>query len=171
MMLIEGMKKLRLIEKRMTGNASDIERYASMVSTEMPIFESLEAQKRKVTQLVQANGDLMHEYLTVKNAIDKTNIETQVTLEQGTYTIAELLIIKRKLANLMATTFKALNENTGQSRLRHAPNTPENPAHLVRLYDEEFKMRGLREWQDLYHVIDSRLEVVNATTPLLGFEE
>jgi len=40
MMVIEAMKRLRIIEKRMANNAEAIQRYASMVSTEKPYFDN-----------------------------------------------------------------------------------------------------------------------------------
>lgn len=168
MKLIEAMKRLRVIEKRMDGNAADIERYSSMVSTEIPIFESQEEQKRKVKGLVQANGDLLQEYLNLKSRIERTNLETRVRISEREHTIAELLVIKRKLAQSMIRTFEALNEKSGAQRLRNAPQIEGRTPHVVRFYTENDRNEGLRSWQDFYHEIDSRLEVVNATTELLN---
>lgn len=166
MMLIEAMKKLRLIEKKMSGNCESITRYSSMVSTEKTYFESEDAQRREVVGLVQSNVDFMKEYLRLKQDIEFTNLITYVRMGDEQYSISELLVIKRKMAQMMMATFDAMNDSAGQQRLRHATGTTPTPAHLVRLYNEKVRSDGLRSWQDLYHEVDSRLEVVNATTEL-----
>jgi len=167
MMLIEGMKKLRLIEKKMSGNATDITRYSSMVSTERPYFASEEEQKREVAGLVQSNVDLMNEYLTLKRQIEYTNLVVYIRMGDREYSISELLVMKRKMAQQMVVTFLAMNDQAGQTRLRNATGTTDKQPQVVRLYDESYKNNNLRMWQDLYHEIDSRLEVVNATTVLM----
>jgi len=169
-MLVEGMKTLRVIEKKMTHNQGDIQRYASQVSTEKPYFETEEKQATEVKKLVQANTDLMSRYLNLKQRVEYTNLMTVVEMDGTKYTISELLIIQRKLASMMFATYNALNDNEGNTRLRHtaAPQTGSAAPHVVRFYKEEEKRAGARKWQDLMNNIITRLEVINATTPLLG---
>lgn len=170
LMLVEGMKTLRVIEKKMTHNQGDIQRYASQVSTEKPYFETEEKQANEVKKLVQANTDLMSRYLNLKQRVEYTNLMTVVEMDGVKYTISELLIIQRKLASMMFSTFNALNDNEGNARLRHTPAPQSGTAapHVVRFYKEEEKRAGARKWQDLMNNIITRLEVINATTPLLG---
>lgn len=167
-MLVEGMKTLRVIEKKMTHNNTDIQRYASQVSTEKPYFETEEKQIGEVKKLVQSNTDLMHRYLNLKQRVEFTNLMTVVEMDGTNYTISELLIIQRKLASMMFMTFNSLNDNEGNARLRHT-STPQGATtpHVVRFYKEEEKRSGARKWQDLMNNITTRLEVINATTPLL----
>ncbi|MHA1817343.1 MAG: hypothetical protein ACTSX1_15180, partial [Candidatus Heimdallarchaeaceae archaeon] len=80
LMLVEGMKTLRVIEKKMTHNQSDIQRYASQVSTEKPYFETEEKQAGEVKKLVQANTDLMTRYLNLKQRVEYTNLMTVVEM-------------------------------------------------------------------------------------------
>jgi len=170
MMIIEAMKKLRRLEKRMQSNTEDISRYSSMVSTERPYFESEDEQRRQVAGLVQSNLDLMKEYLILKRGIEYTNLMTNVTMGDHCWSISEMLVIKRKLSNMMLSTYRALNDTAGTQRLRHAAGGGEKQPHVVRLYHENVRNEGMRMWSDLYHEIDSRLEVVNATTELLSME-
>ena len=168
LMLVEGMKTLRVIEKKMTHNQSDIQRYSSQVSTEKPYFETEEKQANEVYKLVQANTDLMFRYLELKQRVEYTNLMTVVMMDGSKYTISELLIIQRKLASMMFMTYSALNDNEGNARLRHTTTQPGATApHVVRFYKEEDKRSGARKWQDLMNNIITRLEVINATTPLL----
>ncbi len=165
MMLIEAMKRLRVIEKRMGANMEQIRKYAALVSTERPFFPTEEEQKQEVRGLIQANGDLLEEYLKLKLAIEHTNLTVCIEIEGEKRTISEFLVIKRKLAKLMEETFYALNTVEAEKRRRDQRSQDREPV-ITRLYDERFRNEGIRKWSDLYNAIDSRLEVVNATTEL-----
>jgi len=170
LMLIEGMKELRIIEKKMSANSAAIQRYASMVSTEKSFFETEEKQKKEIRFLIQSNQDLMERYLDLKKRIEYTNLFTTIEMNGKKYSISDLLVIKRKMAQTMLNTFNSLNDHEGNSRLRSygTGSTAGDRPHVVRYYREEDKIAGLKVWQDLYDNITSRLEVVNATTTLLS---
>lgn len=168
MTITEAMKKLRVIEKRMADNIKSITTYASSVSTEKPLFENEAVQKKEVAGLIQANDDLLSEYLHLKKRIEATNL--QITAEIGgvKYLISDLLVIKRKLANIMVNTYRALDDSVGEQRKASSGAGPDGSRpHVVRYYDERVKNEGLRRWQDLYDNIDSRLETINALTDLV----
>ncbi|MFW9871541.1 MAG: hypothetical protein ACFFG0_00355 [Candidatus Thorarchaeota archaeon] len=165
LMIIEGMKKLRIIEKKMSNNAQAIQRYASMISTEKPLFETEDKQKKEIKSLIQSNRDLLDEYLDLKKRIEFSNLSTIVEMGGKKYSISDLLVIKRKLAKIMLETFSSLNTHEGESRKRSFQYSDQSP-QVVRFYKEEDKIDGLKKWQDLYDNIESRLEVINATTPL-----
>jgi len=168
MMIVEGMKTLGVVEKKMNDNTRDIQRYASQVSTERPLFETEEKQKKTIKELTQSNVDLMRRYLDLKTRVEFSNLMTIVEMDGKKYSISELLVIQRKLAAMMLGTYNALNDTEGQSRLRMTtqPQTGEAP-HVVRFYKEEDKRDEQRKWQDLMNNITVRLEVINATSPLL----
>ena len=170
MTIVEALKELRLIEKKMVANNVSITKYASMVSTEKPYFESEDAQKKEVKALVQSNADLLKRYLDLKTRIEKTNFSTIVKVLKEDYTITQLLTIKRRMAKAAIDTLNALNDSAGNARMqaqRYA-NSPEgNPPQVVRIYNEREKIEGLAKWSNLYNEIDSRLEFINATTPLM----
>jgi hypothetical protein len=168
MMIVEGMKTLRVIEKKMADNNTDIQRYASQVSTERPYFETEERQKAELKKLVQSNTDLLKRYLDLKQRIEYTNLMTVVDMNGERYSLSELLVIQRKLAAMMFSTYSSLNDNQGNTRLRNTPAQQGVAApHVVRFYNEEEKREGARKWQDLMNNITVRLEVINATTTLL----
>ena len=173
-MVIQAMKELRLIEKKMDNNASAIQRYASMVSTEKPYFESEDRQKKEIKSLIQSNQNLMERYLDLKKRIEYSNLLSIVEIGGTKYTISDLLVIKRRLAQKMLHTFNSLNDQEGNSRLRSfgsSTNQSGERPHVIRFYREEDKNENLRVWQDLYDNIESRLEVINATTPLVSLPQ
>lgn len=168
MMLIEGMKRLKVIEKRMTHNSERINQYAAIVSTEKPIFGTEKEQRDQVNQLIQANGDLAKEYLELKRRVDYTNLTTEVSIGKEDFTIADLLQIKRSVANLMKRTYQSLNDRQAEARIQTIRGqASEKPPHVERMYDENDKYAGLQYWQNIEDEIEQRLEVINATTELL----
>lgn len=164
MKIIEGLKKLNLLDKKMKHNCNAIEKYASQVSSEKPIFESEKEQKNQVRQLIQANKDLFEEYLSLKDKIDKTNATVEITIGDETRTINQFLNIHRKMGKNLTDTFTSLNDNNGYSKLLKYKD--EN-IHIIRHYDEKSKNNNLRYWQDLIGDISGKLEVVNATTDII----
>ncbi len=97
MKIIEGMKRLRVIEKRMESQQRAITEYSSKLSTEMPRFQTKEDQAKEVASLIQSNNDLCAEYLKTKRSIEYTNLKVTVELQGKPYCISDLLVIKRKL--------------------------------------------------------------------------
>jgi hypothetical protein len=167
MKLIEAMKGLKLLLKRMKDNWEHIEKYASILSTEKAVFESETAQRKEVASLVQANVDLEKEYRKNKKNIDYTNLTTTVELDGKPFTIADLLIIKRTTHVPLTQTFKALNPNSATSRYNRSHLVDGKAPQVIQLFDEKEKNERMREIQDLYNRIDSFLEVVNATTDVV----
>lgn len=173
MMIIEGMKRLRVIKKRMANNIESVNKYAAIVSNERPMFGSEDQQKKEVKQIIQSNLDLLNEYLKLKKRIERTNLQTVVEIGGVDYTISDLLILKRELVQLVVQTYDALNTNLAQmklnalSRQHHVAGQQGESLRIDHMFDEKEKNKELRKWQDLYDNIDSRLEVINATTILL----
>ena len=167
MKIIEGMKKLRIIEKKMAKNMESISKYSSLLNTERPYFETEDRQKQEVKSLIQANQDLMEEYLKLKKDLEYTNLTTMLEFDGRKYSISELLVLKRKMARNMIDTFSSLNAKAANLKLSSARRGAEDKTpQAIRLYKEEEKNAGLSKWQDLYDNIDSRLEVLNATEDL-----
>ena len=171
MKIIEGMKRLRVIEKRMESQRNAVTEYASKLSTEMPRFQTKEDQAKEVASLIQSNNDLCAEYLRIKRSIGYTNLKVTVELQGKAYSISDLLVVKRKLADRMVATYRALNDTVARDRLRNAPKFDGETPKVEILYDERTKLDNIRKWQDLADIIDSRLEVINATTDLIEMEE
>jgi hypothetical protein len=167
MKLIEAMKELKLVEKRMEKNIEQITQYSSGLSNEKEIFGSEQKQIDEVKSLLQANVDLFNRYLYLKRSIERTNLETKVEFSVGTYSISELLVIKRRLQHGVINTFKALNTQSAEARMRTIKIPDNVEVKVVRYYREEEKNLLLKSWMEFFENIDGRLEVVNATTDLI----
>ena len=167
MKLIEAMKERKIVEKRMEKNREQITQYSSGLSNEKEIFGSEQKQIDEVKSLLQANVDLFNRYLYLKRSIERTNLETKVEFSVGTYSISELLAIKRRLQHSVINTFKALNTQSAEARMRTIKIPDNVEVKVVRYYREEEKNLLLKSWMEFFENIDGRLEVVNATTDLI----
>lgn len=170
MKLIEALKNLKTIEKRIHKNAEQIGQYAAYVSVEQPAFETEERQRQEVASLIQANADLEKEYLRLKVAIEVTNLRTTVTINGKTNSISELIAIRRGVGKFRERTYQALNASSALQRMQQSYNKgidAQNPPRVVALYREEDKIKALREWEEFTSAIDGKLEVVNAETDLI----
>lgn len=168
--LIEAMKKLKVIEKRIDANSLRIQEYASLASNERPYFSTEKEQGNQVASLIQANKDLVAEYLNLKKRVDMTNLKTQVTIGKDSFAIADLLILRRGLSKKMQVTFHALNDKQALQKIQVQQRvTPigEKAPFVIRCYEENQKHEWLQYWQGLDDEIEQRLEVINATTPLV----
>jgi hypothetical protein len=168
MTITEGLKRLKLISKRMTKNCAEINKYASLLSNEKPFFESEDAQKREVASLIQANIDLEKEYCKIKAMVDYTNLITMVQIDDDSRSIHGWLNVVRKTGRHLIDTFNSLSTQSAMSRMARYMRDGDKSPHAVRLYDENEKRTGQRKWEDLTNgEIEGRLEVVNATTKLV----
>jgi len=169
MTITEGLKKLRLLEKRMIKNCEEIERYSSLLSNEKPIFDTEAKQREEVRKLIQSNTDLEREYCSIKSRIDYTNLVTYVQIDDENRTIHSWLTVLRKTGSLLIKTYRSLSvQEASRSQMRYQNKDTAAPM-VIRLYDENDKRAGERKWEDLTSgkTIEGRLEVINATTELL----
>jgi len=168
--IIEGLKRLRVLEKRCHDTATDIQEYASVVSTEIPRFETKEKQTAKVASLVQSVESMEREMRGLKLQIDRTNMSVKVTIQGKEYSLADLLYIRRKTKNLVSLAYNALNLHEAESRMSRlsmrARENEKTPTAMA-MFNEDDKRKKQRAWQDLLDEIESRLEVINATTNMV----
>ena len=170
MTILEGMKELKLIEKKILDNNTQIQRLSSQPSNEKPyMVEGAEAQRKKIRELTQSNTDLTKRYLEINSRINYTNLFTTVEIEGVKYTLNDLLQFRRKLSRMNEAGFAAMNDNNYNKEAIGKARAGGYSADVVieRYYDETYKQHNLETWQTFYHNIDSRLEVKNATTELL----
>lgn len=167
MKLIEALKQIKIIDKRLNHNSARITELASKVSLEMPVYGTVEAQKNEINSLIQSSNDLCKEYLNLKKRIDRTNLQTIVTIGKDSYVLADLLTIRRGLSAKMKDTYSALNDRTAQQRMANYRAFDGKTPTVERMYDEHTKVNGFKHWMELEDEIEVRLEVINATTDLV----
>ena len=100
MTIVEAMKTLKRLEKRMVKNPTLITKYSSQPDNEKPFFADKESQSDEIKQLIQSTEDLAKEYQTIHQSLTYTNLMVKVELDGKNYSIHELILIRRKLNDL-----------------------------------------------------------------------
>ena len=168
MKIVEGLKRLQTIERKIYTNNKNITKYSSIINCERPIFNSVEEQKQKVKLLINENTLLCEEYLILKDKIDYTNNTIKIEINNELRTINQFLNLKRKIGKLLISTYESLNESYSENRFC---NFRGNNIRIERMYDESYKIENLDYWNDILEQIDGKLEVYNATTDILNIGE
>lgn len=164
MKIIEALKEIKKIQDKIGRNNKSIELYSSKLSNQKPHFESEEVQRQEIQSLIQSNMDLVTRFLELKRLVDQANLNTIVNINNKEYTILDLLNLKRTAISFILNTYRSLNDSNVRNNMRYIKD--DDISQIDRLYDEKEKNEKLAEWQELYDQIDSRLEVVNATTDI-----
>ena len=168
MKIIEALKELPVLDKRIRNQAQQIAEYAGYITSEQPAFETVEAQRKKVSELLQSNEDLAKRYASIKRALAITNATIEVDVAGEKKTISEWITYKANTHNQLHQTYSALNLNAANSRLSSSQIDLTEGVKLERMYSEEYRNKKLEEIRNLNDTIDATLEIVNATTDMVS---
>lgn len=174
MKIIQALKSLKTIEKRIEKNCQAISQYCAYISGEILPYENEDRQRQEVQYLVQANIDLEKEYLKLKCSVEHTNLITKVKIGIFEYSISELIVLKRGIGKIKGATFRSntykslslllTNQRFNQIASRGVDAT--NPPRVIPLFQEKYKNEQLTAWENFLDQIDGTLEVINAETEL-----
>lgn len=170
MKIIEALKELPLIEKKIQKNLSQIQTYSSNLNkgddTDLP-FKSEGEQQKVVDALLQSTRDLVKHKAQLRSQLAVTNAQVKVTIDTMTATIAEWIEYREGGLEKIIAAHNALNDNTAQNLLKTTPVDLQKGVRTLRFYDEAKRNEEIERLQDIKGKIDSSLEMVNATTDLV----
>lgn len=169
MKLIEALKAQKKTNDKIERNLKLLEKYSSKLSTQKPYFDSDEEQRNEVQKLIEANISFVNHFLWLKRCIEYTNVKVVVEILGQKYTIADLLNLKRSAITMILKTYEALNDSNSLDSLRFEKKDREST--IDRFYDEKKKNESIKYYRELLDSIDSKLEIVNATTDLIDINE
>lgn len=167
MKIIEALKEVKLIEKKIVKNNETIMQYSSQLSNEKPYIGDEKEQTKYVKELIQSNLDLIDRSLILKLKIEKTNNSTIATKRgKREYTITELLAYKRRIGAFERATFSSLTEDNAKRNMAMFRGN-DSGISIIRFYDEKSKNEKLGDWLEFSENIDGLLEVLNASTDIV----
>lgn len=170
MKIIEALKELPLIEKRIMSNIQKIGMYAAAVETgsnTATAFDSVATQRKELASLIQANEDLVKQRALLRRRLYITNTTVEVEINGVKKTIAEWIEYREKGFDLIERTYNALNELNAMSELRNTKVDPTVGAKVVKFYDEAHKNKLIEDNRAIRDQLDAKLEIINATTDLV----
>jgi hypothetical protein len=110
----------------------------------------------------------MQRFLWLRRCINHTNANVVVEINSKKYTIIDLINLKKAGIEMMLDTYKSLNDDDANRRMNSMGRVTDTKAITIdRFYDEHVKNEAIADWRDLYDSIDSKLEIINATTDLI----
>lgn len=170
MKLIEAMKLIKQLQVKAEDLRNKVKQHCSDLDFETPLYPD---QKRQVREWIQAHSDVLKLILKLRVAIQRTNCSTLVKIDIGgkrvEKTIAEWIHRRRDLANSELLMWQGL----GDRNLKEGtmPSTVQGGAptqiRIRRYFDPIERDSNIDIFRSEPTVIDSALEVVNATTDVI----
>lgn len=169
MKIIEAMKRVKMNKEKIADLRKRIANSSANLSYETPVYEDTAA---KIKEWLQSCSDTSQDNVNLLVGIQRTNLATQVPIQMGdktvTKSIAEWVWRRREYAKMDFDTWSQLTDR-GLKEQKVAQSTGAEPmdVKIVRHYDPAQRDDMLAIYRAEPHVIDSVLEIVNATTDLV----
>lgn len=173
MKIIEGLKKIKDLQRKAEDLRTKIGKYCADLDNETPAYETPEKQREQISAWLQAHSDILKEILNLRITIQKTNLETQVTIEirdekHVTKSIAEWIHRRKELAGLEAQAWEGLTHKALRPiNYRKEGNDTVLVANVRKYFDQQTRDLMVENFTSEPSRIDAALEIINATTNLL----
>jgi hypothetical protein len=168
MKIIEGLKKIKELQRKAEDLRGKVGQYHVHMSTEQPVYGA--EQKATVQGWMQSHSDIMKEILDLRLAIQRTNLAVEVSIDLSgksvTKSIAAWIHRRRDLAEMEAKMWGRLNDRGLTDKVIMSTQSEKMEVKVIRYYDPKERDNKLEEYTSEPHAIDARLEIVNATTDL-----
>ena len=168
MKIIEAMKEIKRLEEKVLDLGGKLGVHCVDLDYENPIYPN---QREKIKEWLQSCHDSIKESQRLKIAIQKTNLDTIVSIELGDkkveHSITEWILRRRIYANMEQVVWRALTTR-GLKEGQFKNTAGEIFQTKIRLYfDPVERDKKIEEYRSEPNIIDRTLEVVNATTELV----
>ena len=169
MKLIEALKKIKELEKKADDLKGKVHTYCADQSHETAVYGKDQAEKIK--EWIQGHGDVLREILKLRIGIQRTNLETSVTIELGgkqvTKSIAEWIHRRRDLAAKAYAVWAGIGDRGLREGVIKSSTGESMEVKIRRYYDPAERDLRMEEFRSEPSVIDRTLEVTNAVTELI----
>lgn len=169
MKIIQAMKQIKDLKVKADDLKKKVSIYCADLSNETPLYGA--DQKKKIDEWVQGYQDINKEIAKLKLAIQKTNLATEVTIELGgiqvTKNIAEWVHRRREGASMDHLIWLALSDRGLREGTITLSNNEKAEVKIRRYFDPSVRDTKVELYRSEPSIIDSTLEVVNATTELV----
>lgn len=168
MKIIEALKKIKDLYRKADDLKAKIAQHCADLDYETPLYAD---QKSQINSWIQSHSDVLKEISDLQYRVQKTNIETRVTIEldskQVTKSIAEWILRRKKLCEIEIAKWRSLGDkNLKEGYMPTSSGTP-SQVKIRRYYDPSHRDARLSALSQEPSLIDSRLEIVNAVTDLV----
>lgn len=169
MKIIEALKELPLIQKKVAKNIQQIQQYSSEADNghmSLPFGDDAK-QAAEVAALVQSTHDLVKRSATIRRALAMTNATVTVGIGSKVRTISEWIAYRDSGFANQLNALRALNDTVAKGNLNKVGFDEEKGLKIARFYDEKARNEAILAIEEIQGQLDARLEMVNATTDLV----
>lgn len=168
MKIIEALKKIKYLELKCKDLVDKIKNNCCDMDYETPVYTD---QKIQVSEWLQSHKDVVREIGKLKYNLQKTNVLTKVTItidgHDVTKSITEWIDRRRTLAETEKQAWLILS-NRGLRDMRLQQSSGQVVDAKVRYYyDPKQRDKQIEVLTSEPSLINSRLEIINATTDLI----
>lgn len=173
MKIIQAMRRIRELTEKAEDLRKKVVANCVNLSTETPAYSD---PKAKITEWIQSHHDTLKEILSLRVAIQRTNLATKVTIELGgkqvTKTIAEWIFRRRDLAKLEMNIWASLGDgNRKEGTVTLVPGAQPLEVKILRHWSPEQRDVAIDLFRSEPSIIDGHLEIINAVTDLIEKRE
>jgi hypothetical protein len=169
MKLIEAMKQLKDLNIKAEDLRNKVGKFCADLTIHNPTYPD---QKGQVSLWIQAHHDVVKEMARLRLAIQKTNLETPVTIQldgkQVTKPIAYWIHRRRDLAGLEQQIWQKLGDlglKEGNHQAVQGGSVTE--IRIRRYFDPVERDKHIESFRAEPSIIDATLEITNAVTDLI----
>lgn len=169
MKIIEALKKIKENKQKIADLHQRISLNCANQSIETPLYG--EETPNKITEWLQSCTDLSQQNINLLCAIQRTNLQTMVTIELGnksvTKSIAEWVWRRREYAKIDQETWSKLGDRGLREGNFQSSQGLSTEVKIVRHFNPSERDEKIDIYRSEPHKIDAALEVVNAVTDLV----
>lgn len=174
MKIIEAIKQFKDIAKKQEDLRGKVALYCSHLSVETPLYGA--ETRDTVRGWLQAHEDLSQESARLKLAVQRTNLETKVTIQLGGKSVTKVIaewILRRGgkqtpgLANADREAWAKLGDRNLREGMGKTSQDGIIEVKIVRNFDVQTRDQKIELYRSEPGLIDAALEVANAVTDLL----
>jgi hypothetical protein len=172
-MIVQALKKMKSLKEEVESTRQLLAAHSADYSNESPVYETVEKQKAQVQCWLQSIEDKLQAYAALSLRVKYTNLMTQVTmyLDDGakklTLPLEQWIILRREISPIKQNVYASVGDRALKDKEVRTSNGNTETVQVRRYYDPVARDTMLMRAKSLPALIDSNLEVVNATTPLM----
>lgn len=168
MKIIEAMKRIKTNKAKIEDLRGKINAVSAHMNFETPVYGIETATK--IREWAQSCNDLSQECVKLLLSIQRTNLQTLVTIQVGekhvTKPIAEWVWRRREYAALDRQVWASMTDRNLREGNLPSSTGVATEAKIIRNYDPLLRDAKIAEYSSEPGLIDGALEVVNAITDL-----
>ncbi len=169
MKIIEAMKKIKELQIKAHDLRKKVHTYCADHDHETAVYGKDQAEKIK--EWIQGHSDVVKEILRLRIAIQKTNLQTDVTMLLGEKpvekTIAEWIHRRRDLAKEEHGMWDGIGDRQLKEGRVQTSTGELNEVKIRRYYDANVRDKNIELYRTEPTTIDATLEVTNAITDII----